>query len=212
MSVKTLVVDDHEAARVGISQLMHGTSISIEVAVADGEYALDLIREEDFDVLLIDVQMRKGDGIALLEELRADHPDLPVVIFSAYDYPVYMARSLANGAQDYLLKCDSAEMIEQVIRYAAEHQSSFPGGRLDVLRKKLTASVKAKDLPEEFPLTGREAQVLRHVAFGLSNREIAKSLSISVETVKEHVQNILRKTGASDRTDVAVRAVRQNFV
>ncbi|OYP29875.1 response regulator transcription factor [Rhodopirellula sp. MGV] len=212
MSLKTLVVDDHEAARIGIAQLMDGTSVSIAKSVCDGESALHCINEEEFDVILIDVQMKKMDGLALLEEIRGEHPELPVVFFSAYDYPVYMARAVANGAQDYVLKSDRSDVIERVIKHASEHRTSCPGGRLDQLRNQLIESIKSKDLPEAFPLTGREAQVLRHVAYGLSNREIAKSLSISVETVKEHVQNILRKTGASDRTDVAVRAVRQGFV
>ncbi|PAY21623.1 helix-turn-helix transcriptional regulator [Rhodopirellula sp. SM50] len=76
----------------------------------------------------------------------------------------------------------------------------------------MSETIRSTQLPPELPVTSREAQVLRHIAFGLSNREIAKSLGISVETVKEHVQNILRKTGASDRTDVAVRAVRLGLV
>ena len=76
----------------------------------------------------------------------------------------------------------------------------------------MTETIRVVELPPELPVTQREAQVLRHVAYGLSNREIALSLGISVETVKEHVQNILRKTGASDRTDVAVRAVRLGLV
>ncbi|MDM4019262.1 response regulator transcription factor [Roseiconus lacunae] len=212
MSLKTLVVDDHEAARVGLTQLMEGTSVSIAKTVEDGESALRCINEEEFDVVLIDVQMKKMDGLSLLEEIRGDHPDLPVVLFSAYDYSVYMARAVANGAQDYVLKTDELEVIERVIQHVSTNRTSCPGGRLDSLRSKLCGSDGAGKAHEDFPLTGRESQVLRHIAFGLSNREIAKSLAISVETVKEHVQNILRKTGASDRTDVAVRAVRKGLV
>ncbi|MEL6108124.1 MAG: LuxR C-terminal-related transcriptional regulator, partial [Planctomycetota bacterium] len=98
------------------------------------------------------------------------------------------------------------------IRHAAEKLEIRPGGRLDSIRRKMSEPLDASVLPPELPVTTREGQVLRHVAFGLSNREIASSLGISVETVKEHVQNILRKTGASDRTDVAVRAVRLGIV
>ena len=123
-----------------------------------------------------------------------------------------MARAVANGAQDFVLKSDSAATIEQTLSHACENGSAFPGGLLDRLRKKMSETFRTEQLPPELPVTPREAQVLRHVAFGLSNREIAKSLEISVETVKEHVQNILRKTGASDRTDIAVRAVRLGLV
>ena len=111
-----------------------------------------------------------------------------------------------------MLKSDPIATIEQSIRHAAEKLDVRPGGRLDVIRRKMSEPINSTELPPELPVTAREGQVLRHVAFGLSNREIANSLGISVETVKEHVQNILRKTGASDRTDVAVRAVRLGIV
>ena len=212
MSLRTLVVDDHEAARLGLSELLDGTVISVAKTVADGEGALQHLAEQTFDVVLVDVQMKKMDGLSLLASIRQMHPELPVVFISAYDYPVYMARAVANGAQDYVLKSDSAETIEQTLHHVCQNGSAHPGGLLDQIRRKMTESVPVSDLPPELPVTSREAQVLRHVAFGLSNREIANSLGISVETVKEHVQNILRKTGASDRTDVAVRAVRLGLV
>ena len=212
MTLRTLVVDDHEAARVGISQLLEGTVVHAVRAAADGETALAMLSSEQFDAVLIDVQMKKMDGLTLLLSIREDHPKIPVVFISAYDYPVYMARAVANGAQDYVLKSDAVATIETVLSHAHEHGGSYPGGRLDRVRQKMSEAVRTSDLPPELPLTSREAQVLRHVAYGLSNKEIAKSLGISVETVKEHVQNILRKTGASDRTDVAVRAVRLGLV
>lgn len=208
MSLRTLVVDDHEAARLGLSQLLDGTQVSVAESVADGESALKQLLEHVYDVVLIDVQMKKMDGLSLLASIRQAHPELPVVFISAYDYPIYMARAVANGAQDYILKSDSATRIERTLHHVCNSGSALPGGLLDTVQQKMCETVRSGDLPEELPVTPREAQVLRHVAFGLSNREIAQSLGISVETVKEHVQNILRKTGASDRTDVAVRAVR----
>lgn len=212
MTLRTLVVDDHEAARLGLTELLDGTDVSVMKTAADGESALQCLAEDTFDVVLIDVQMKKMDGLALLGSIRQLHADLPVVFISAYDYPVYMARAVANGAQDYVLKSDAASTIERTLRHACENGAACPGGLLDQIRQKMAETVRASELPPELPLTAREAQVLRHVAFGLSNREIAQSLEISVETVKEHVQNILRKTGASDRTDVAVRAVRLGLV
>lgn len=212
MSLRTLVVDDHEAARLGLVELMQGTIVSVTKTVSDGESALRHLAEDAFDVVLIDVQMKKMDGLSLLGSIRQEHPELPVVFISAYDYPIYMARAVANGAQDYVLKSDSASKIEQTLNHACQNRSAYPGGLLDRIGKKMSEKIRAEELPPELPVTPREAQVLRHVAFGLSNREIANSLGISVETVKEHVQNILRKTGSSDRTDVAVRAVRLGLV
>ena len=212
MSLRTLVVDDHEAARRGLSELLDGTAVTVAKTVGDGETALQHLAEESFDVVLVDVQMKKMDGLSLLASIRQLHPTLPVVFISAYDYPVYMARAVANGAQDYVLKSDTASTIAQTLSHACENGSARPGGLLDRIGRKMTETIRVVELPPELPVTQREAQVLRHVAYGLSNREIALSLGISVETVKEHVQNILRKTGASDRTDVAVRAVRLGLV
>lgn len=212
MSLRTLVVDDHEAARLGLAQLLDGTDVSVADAVGDGEDALRQLSEQSFDVVLIDIQMKKMDGLSLLACIRQLHPEMPVVFISAYDYPIYMARAVANGAQDYVLKSDTARTIAQTLRHACKNGSAYPGGLLDRIRKKMSESILTSELPPELPITPREAQVLRHIAFGLSNREIAQSLCISVETVKEHVQNILRKTGASDRTDAAVRAVRLGLV
>lgn len=212
MSLRTLVVDDHEAARVGLSQLLKGTGVSVTEAASDGESALRHLSEQPFDTALIDIQMKKMDGLSLLASIRRVLPDLPVVFISAYDYPIYMARAVAIGAQDYVLKSDTAQTIAHTLFHVFKHGSAYPGGLLDQIRKKMSQSIRVADLPPELPLTSREAQVLRHVAYGLSNREIAQSLCISVETVKEHVQNILRKTGASDRTVAAVRAVRLGFV
>lgn len=212
MALKTLIVDDHEAARRGLAVLLEGSTINVEQTVADGESAIRQLDGGGFDAVLLDVQLDEVDGLALLTKIRSDYPTLPVVFISAYDYPVYLARAVANGAHDYVLKSDSAERIEQTLHYACQNGVGYPGGLLERVREKLSSPIRTSELPEEFPLTAREAQVLRHVAFGLSNREIAKSLGISVETVKEHVQNILRKTGAVDRTDVAVRAVRLGMV
>jgi DNA-binding NarL/FixJ family response regulator len=212
MSLRTLVVDDHEAARRGLTLLLDGTAVSVTNTAADGESALQQLAQDTIDVVLVDVQMQKMDGLSLLASIRQLYPELPVVFISAYDYPVYLARAAANGAQDYVLKGDTAETIERTLQHACAGGSGLPGGLLDRVRRKMTETTSAGELPPELPVTPREAQVLRHVAFGLSNREISQSLGISVETVKEHVQNILRKTGASDRTDVAVRAVRLGLV
>ncbi|OUT59808.1 Response regulator protein VraR [Stieleria bergensis] len=211
MSFKTIVIDDHEAARLGLAVMLEGSSINIAGSTASAEEGLATLETEKFDAALVDVQMSQTDGLALLTKLRELHPELPVIFISAYDYPIYIARAVANGALGYVLKSDPIGDVEKAIQHAVVESLPHPEGRLHRIKRKMTESIPASDLPAEFPITPREAQVLRHIAFGLSNREIAASLRISVETVKEHVQNILRKTGAADRTDVAVRAVRLGF-
>jgi DNA-binding NarL/FixJ family response regulator len=131
-------------------------------------------------------------------------------MLSTYDNPTYVARSVALGATDYVLKGSSREQLIEAIRSAATGNSPSEGGELGRIAGTMQKKKEASD--DTVPLTNREMQVLRHVALGLSNKEIARSLTISIETVKEHVQNILRKIDVSDRTQAAVWAVRRGLV
>jgi DNA-binding NarL/FixJ family response regulator len=145
-----------------------------------------------------------------LEKLRAKVPESKIVMLSTYDNPTYIARAVALGASDYVLKGASREDIIATIVATVKGESPSRTGEL----KKIAATMKVRQVvdDDDVPLTQRETQVLRHVALGLSNREIGRSLEISVETVKEHVQNILRKIAVSDRTQAAVWAVRKGLV
>ncbi len=131
-------------------------------------------------------------------------------MLSTYDNPTYVARAVALGARDYVLKGASRQQIIDTIVATAEGRGPQHAGQL--LRVAGTMGTSPLSDGEPSPLTTRETQVLRHVALGLSNKEIGRSLAISIETVKEHVQNILRKIAASDRTQAAVWAVRKGLV
>jgi DNA-binding NarL/FixJ family response regulator len=161
-------------------------------------------------VILLDIRMPDGDGLATLEKLHAKVPESKVVMLSTYDNPTYVARAVALGASDYVLKGSSRDDIIATIVAAFKGESPSRTGEL----KKISAMMKVRQVvdDDDVPLTQRETQVLRHVALGLSNREIGHSLEISVETVKEHVQNILRKITVTDRTQAAVWAVRKGLV
>jgi DNA-binding NarL/FixJ family response regulator len=131
-------------------------------------------------------------------------------MLSTFDNPTYIARSVALGACDYVLKGSTREAMVATITAAGKGESPSRSGEL----RRIAAAMKVRQAidDEDVPLTQRETQVLRHVALGLSNKEIGRSLEISVETVKEHVQNILRKIAVSDRTQAAVWAVRKGLV
>ena len=134
---------------------------------------------------------------------------MPIVVLSTYDNPTYVARAAALGAEDFLLKgCAPDEMLQAVQRVASG-AGAAPGSRMERIQQ---AMARRRERTDDTPLTNREFQVLRHVALGLSNREIGRSLGISIETVKEHVQNVLRKIDVGDRTQAAVWAVRQQLV
>jgi DNA-binding NarL/FixJ family response regulator len=205
-----LICDDHEVIRTGLASLLAGTDIQIIGEAATGKDALRLAQKDKPDVILLDIRMPDGDGLATLEKLRAKVPECKVVMLSTYDNPTYIARAVALGATDYILKGSAREDLIAIITAAAAGESPSRCGEL----KKIATTMKVRQVvdDDDVPLTQRETQVLRHVALGLSNKEIGKSLEISVETVKEHVQNILRKIAVSDRTQAAVWAVRKGLV
>jgi len=210
MSIRLLICDDHEVIRTGLASLLAGTDIQIIGEAANGKDALRLAQKDKPDVILLDIRMPDGDGLATLEKLRAKVPECRVVMLSTYDNPTYIARAVALGASDYVLKGSSRDDLIATITAAAAGESPSRSGEL----KKVAGAMKVRQLidDDDVPLTQRETQVLRHVALGLSNKEIGKSLEISVETVKEHVQNILRKIAVTDRTQAAVWAVRKGLV
>jgi DNA-binding NarL/FixJ family response regulator len=210
MSIKLLVADDHEVILKGLASLLAGSNIQIVAEATTGKETIKLAQQHKPDVILLDIRMPDGDGLATLEKLRAKVPDICVVMLSTYDNPTYIARAVALGACDYVLKGSSREDMIATIQAAAAGESPSRSGEL----RRIASAMKLRQVvdDDEVPLTQRETQVLRHVALGLSNKEIGRSLEISVETVKEHVQNILRKIAVSDRTQAAVWAVRKGLV
>jgi DNA-binding NarL/FixJ family response regulator len=150
--------------------------------------------------------------LKLLEKIRESHADLPVLMVSAYENPTYVARAVALGANDYVLKSEAGEKIVAAINLAVKGHPPLAGGLWHRIRSLMQSGEVPSSFPQQTPLTSREVQVFRHIGLGLSNREIARSLQISVETVKEHVQHLLRKVDASDRTEAAVNAVRFGLI
>lgn len=211
MSVKVLVADDHEVVRTGLASLLAGTDVKIVAEAANGAEAVKLAMKHKPDVALLDIRMPGTDGLEALDKIHRQLPNTRVVMLSTYDNPTYVARAVALGASDYVLKGASRQELISTITAAAQGKSPSNKGELQRVAGAMSKNPVATS-KEDVPLTNRETQVLRHVALGLSNKEIGRSLSISIETVKEHVQNILRKIAVTDRTQAAVWAVRKGLV
>ena len=210
MAVKVVIADDHEVVRRGLASLLAGSEVKIVVEASNGEEAVKLTKKHKPDVVLLDIRMTGKDGLGALEKIRKDMPGVRCVMLSTFDNPTYVARAVAAGAHDYMLKgCTRAELINSITG-AASGQLPVRAGEMRRVATTMANRVGPSD--PDIPLTQRETQVLRHMALGLSNKEIAQSLTISVETVKEHVQNVLRKLAVSDRTQAAVWAVRRGIV
>jgi DNA-binding NarL/FixJ family response regulator len=210
MPVRLLIADDHVVVRAGLKSLLGDVrDIEIVAEASDGEEAVRLARRHRPDVVLLDVRMPGTDGLAVLGQLRSELPTAAVVMFSSYDNPTYIARAVALGAAGYLVKNATRDEIIAGIRRAASGEALWSREGL----RRVTGALSTPRAPAELeaPLTKRESEVLKQLALGLSNKEIAQALEISYETVKEHVQHILRKLAVADRTQAAVWAVRKGL-
>lgn len=209
MSIRLLVADDHEVVRSGVAHLLEGTEVEVVSQVSSGEAAFQSAEQHKPDVVLLDIRMNDGDGLSTLERIKAHMPKMAVLMLSTYDNPTYVARAMALGASGYVLKGSSRTDLLNAIRSAARGEAAWTPQEI---RRVTPAAEGQPTVDMEASLTQRETQVLRQLALGLSNKEIARALHISVETVKEHVHHILEKLGVAGRTQAAVWAVRNNMI
>lgn len=210
MPIRIVVADDHEPIRQGLRRLFLQSEFEVVAEAATGKETIDHVSRFMPDVLITDVRFGDMHGIQVVESVRAQNSALRVIVFSAYDNPTYIARMSLLGISDYLLKSMPVRAVLETVQRTVNRESLPADSELAKIQERLDVR-RMRPVPD-LPLTQREYQVLRHLAFGLSNREIGFSLDISIETVKEHVQNILRKVNATDRTQAAVYALKQGLV
>jgi DNA-binding NarL/FixJ family response regulator len=208
MSISLLIADDQEVVRAGLVRWLVG---EVEI-VGEAVTVEDLSRLADScgpQVVLSEIRLRGADTLQPLALIKQRHPAIATIVFSSDDSPRSAARALAAEVSGYLPKGLDRESLLAAIRSAAAGQRLW---RADELRRLHRASGPRSDNGEsEVVLTRREADVLDHMTKGLTNKEIAEQLGISAETVKEHVQHLLRKVGVRDRTQAAVWLVRQQI-
>ena len=214
--VRIVVIDDHEVVRCGLRSVVEDTPHRIVAEASTLEDGLRVCRTLQPDVVLLDIRVdaamsgTAGGSFELIGQIRMVAPETRVVVLTAFENPGYVARAMAAGAHDYVLKGETSDGILGAIEDAAAGRPPVRATNLRRIVGMMAGRVASDD--GDSPLTSRESQVLRQIALGLSNREIAETLAISVETVKEHVQNLLRKLALNDRTQAAVWAVRQGVV
>jgi DNA-binding NarL/FixJ family response regulator len=207
-----LVVDDHPVVREGLVAILQ-TQPDFEVVgqAASGAEAVEEASKTRPDVVLLDLEMPEMDGVEALRRMRAIHPELTALVFTAFDTDERILSSLQAGAAGYLLKGAPREDIFNAIRVVSQGGSLLGPLVVSRLLERISAS-KPADAPRLEPLTNREREVLELLARGQTNKEIAGRLVVTERTVKFHVSAILRKLGATNRTEAVSIAAQEGLV
>jgi len=208
VSLRVVLADDQAVVREGLVTLL-GLLPGVEVvgAAADGLAALELVAEHHPDVVLVDLRMPRCDGVETTERIRAEHPGTEVVVLTTYADDESLLAALRAGARGFLTKDADAEAIARALRSAAAGQSTVDGALQRRLVEAATRSAPRR-IKEIEGLTAREIEVLRLIAAGLSNTEIARTLVVSEATVKTHVNHLFTKARLRDRAQAVAFAYR----
>lgn len=209
-SIRVLLADDHAMVRAGIRQFLERAGdIRVIAEADDGEMAQQQVTHEAPDVAVLDIQMPKGSGIDVTRWLRANYPQVGVLVLTAFDDDPYVLAVLQAGANGYVLKTASPADLIQAVRDVNDGKSVLDPA---VTQKLLAQLTRPKAEPEVEQLTERELEVLSLAARGYTNKAIGVQLSISDRTVQGHLAHIFDKLQAASRTEAVMRAVSLGWI
>ena len=206
-AIRVLVVDDHPMVREGLRSMLEGSEVEVVAEAGTAAAAVEAAEQDRPDVILLDIELADGDGLGVLAEITSRMPDTRVLIVTMHDESRLVRRAIEAGAAGYVLKGVSRRELLAAIRAVRDGESVLD----PELLRDLVAETPVEPRPGSRPtdqLTAVDCDVLRLVAQGLTNREIAHRMRWSVATAKKYVQRILGKLGVSDRTQAAVEAMR----
>jgi DNA-binding NarL/FixJ family response regulator len=201
--IRVLSVEDHPLLREGIAAIINSQpDMSLAGAPANGKDAVEAFRALRPDITLMDLRLPDLNGIEVIIAIRSEFPDARIIVLTTFEGDVEVQRALKAGARGYLLKSMPPQQMVETIRRVHSGQK--------YISPEIAAGL-AEHMSDE-DLSGREVDVLRHVATGNRNRDIAERLFIAEETVKVHLKHILHKLGANDRTQAVAIAVRRGII
>ena len=201
--IRVFSVDDHPLLREGIAAIINNQpDMQMVAQAATGSEAIQMFRQHQPDVTLMDLRLPDMTGIDAMIAIRTEFPEARIIMLTTFEGDVDIRRSLEAGARGYMLKNMPPKDMVEIIRQVHAGKKRIPAE---------VAAHLAEYLGDD-ALTGREVDVLRHVASGNRNRDIAERLFISEETVKVHIKHIMEKLGASDRTQAVAIAVRRGII
>ncbi len=211
MSIKVMLADDHALMREGIRHLLEfDGSIEVIEEASNGIECLEKLKNVEPDILLLDINMPDMNGIEVLEELKKNDNSIKVLILTVHSEIEYIIKAVDIGASGYILKDSGSLELKQAINVIMNGESYIQPSLLPALNSRLINRDVDKEKLEL--LTKREIEILKQVAGGMFNKEIANNLDISERTVKNHISNIFKKIDVSDRTQAAVFAIKNNIV
>jgi DNA-binding NarL/FixJ family response regulator len=201
--IRILTVDDHPLLRKGIAALVNAElDLKLVAEASNGKEAIDAFRSHQPDVTLMDLQMPEVDGLEAIETIRREFPEARIIVLTTYSGDTQVLRALKAGARGYVLKGHVHKELLDAIRAVHAGQKRIPS----------EIAAELADHATDDPLTEREIDVLRLIAAGNSNKQIADQLSIGEATVKSHVTNILSKLGANDRAHAVTIGLKRGII
>ncbi len=210
--INIIIADDHSMVREGIKQILElDGDIVVNGEAGDGRQCIELLDKVSTDVLLLDINMPNMNGLKVLQHLREKKKDMKVLILTIHNEVEYLVRAVEIGVDGYVLKDSDSSVLKKAI-FCLYRGETFIQPELTPMLKERMAERNALSSSFDDSLTRREIEVLKLLAEGLFNKEIAYTLDISEKTVKNHVSNIFKKINVSDRTQAAVYAIKNNFV
>ena len=210
--INIMIADDHSMVREGLKQLLElDGDITVIAEANNGKQCIELLDEKITDVLLLDINMPNMNGLQVLRYVRESKKKVKVLILTIHNEVEYLVRAVETGVDGYVLKDSDSSLLKKAIFSVYRGETFIQPELAPMLKVKLEE--KSNSLNSlDYTLTKREIEVLKLLAEGLFNKEIAYMLAISEKTVKKHVSNIFKKINVSDRTQAAVYAIRNNYV
>jgi DNA-binding NarL/FixJ family response regulator len=209
--IRVLICDDHPVVREGLAAMLR-MQPDIEVCgeAANGQQAIDTVRRDPPDIVLMDLRMPVVDGVSAMRQIHEFAPDVQFIVLTTYDNDEYIFQGIQAGARGFLLKDSPREELFKAIRAVSRGESLLEPAVAGKLIDRFTALTRQTTAPDN--LSERELEVVRLMATGAPNKIIAERLSISGSTVKTHIQSIFQKINVSDRTEAVTEALRRGLI
>ena len=211
MAIRIMITDDHSMIREGLKNLLElEGDIEVVAEAENGIECLDKLYDVNPDVLLLDINMPKMNGLEVLQNLKERKSKVKVLVLTVHNETEYLMKAVDIGINGYVLKDSESSELKKAIFAIAEGENYIQPSLIPALNNKMIE--KNEDELKIYSLTKREVQVLKELAVGKFNRDIAKEMEISERTVKNHISSIFKKLDVTDRTQAAVFAIKNNLI